>query len=115
MEKSSPFGRIEEISTEFGEAMCEILTVLAAEEHGLEEVGEDADGGFFNVSAEREEWHPGQGVPQRNSQGSEVKGLEEQPPKLEPELDLEAVQPPVAAEAVAVPAEGELQSSVKFV
>ena len=112
MEKSSPFGRIDEISTEFGEAMCEILTVLAAEEHGLEEVGEDADGDFFNVSAEREEWQPGQGVPQRSSQGSEVKGPEEQPPGLEPEFDLEAVQPPVAAEAVAVPAEGELQSSV---
>ena len=56
MEKLSPFGRIEEISTEFGEAMCEILTVLAAEEHGLEEIGEDEDSDFFNVSAEREEW-----------------------------------------------------------
>ena len=89
MEKSPPFGRIEEISTEFGEAMCEILTVLAAEEHGLEEIGEDADGDFFNVSAEREEWQPGQEVPQRNSQGSEMK---DQPPGLEPDLDLEAVQ-----------------------
>ena len=41
-----------------------------------------------------------------------MKGPEEQSPGLEPEFDLEAVQPPVATEAVAVPAEGELQSSV---
>ncbi len=38
MEKSTPFGRIEEISTEFGESACEILTVLSAEEHGIEEL-----------------------------------------------------------------------------
>ena len=28
MEKTIPFGRIDEISTEFGEAVCEILTTI---------------------------------------------------------------------------------------
>ena len=126
MEKSTPFGRIEEISTEFGEAACEILTVLSAEEHGVEELGEDPESGFFDVSAEREEWQPagrelqpGQGVlsqpvqvaPQEGSQGS-GDGPQGVPPGLEPDLDLEAVQPPVSPEAVAMPAVGSQPSSV---
>ena len=126
MEKSTPFGRIEEISTEFGEASCEILTVLSAEEHGVEELGEDPESGFFDVSAEREEWQPGgrgpkprqeissqpeQVGPQEGSQGSgdRPQGV---PPGIEPDLDLEAVQPPISPEAVAMPAVGSQQSSV---
>ena len=118
MEKATPFGRIEEISTEFGASECEILTVLAGEEHGIEELGEDPEGGFFDISAEREEWQPGQqvhrpeqGVLQDIAQGSGDKP-QELPPGLEPDLDLEAVQPPVSPEAVAMPAEGSQQSSV---
>ena len=126
MEKSTPFGRIEEISTEFGEAACEILTVLSAEEHGVEELGEDPESGFFDVSAEREEWQPTerelqprQGIlsqpvqvaPQDGSQGS-GDGPQGVPPGLEPDLDLEAVQPPVSPEAVAMPAVGSQPSSL---
>lgn len=108
MDKVSPFGRIEEISTELGGASCEILTVLGAEEHGLEELGEDMEGDFWNVAAEREEWQPGQ----QRARGSQPEALQEGPPGLDLDLDMEAAQPPAAAEAVAIPAEGELQASV---
>ena len=126
MEKATPFGRTEEISTEFGESSCEILAVLAAEEHGIEELGEDPEGGLFDISAEHEEWQPGerepqprqgvssqpeQGEPQERSQGSGDKP-QEVPPGLEPDLDLEAVQPPISPEAVAMPAAWSQQSSV---
>ena len=109
MDKVSPFGRIEEISTELGGTSCEILTVLGAEEHGLEELGEDIEGDFWNVAAEREELQPGQ---QQRARGSQPEALQEGPPGLDLDLDMEAAQPPAAAEAVAVPTEGELQASV---
>ena len=40
MEKSVPFGDIDEISSLLGEQMAEILTIAKAEPHGVEELGE---------------------------------------------------------------------------
>ena len=70
MDKVSPFGRIEEIRTEFGASSCEILTALGAEDHGLEEIGEDLEEGFWNIAAERGDWQPGQGAAQERAQAS---------------------------------------------
>ncbi len=108
MEKIIPFCRIEEISTEFGEATCGILTVLASEEHGLEELGEDIEGGSWNISAERDEWRRRQERPRDAGQ----ERPQEVPPGLDLDVDMEAMQPPVSPEAVAVPAERSLQSSL---
>ena len=80
MDKLSPFGRIEGVRTEFGASTCGILTVLGAEDHGLEEIGEDLEEGFWNIAAEREDWQPGQGAVQEKAQasGSSRKELREE-------------------------------------
>ena len=115
MDKVLSFGCIEEVRTEFGASSCEILTVLGAEDHGLEEIGEDLEEGFWNIAAEREDWQPGQGAVQEKSQPSgnaRKEPQEDLPPGLELDVDLEAVQPPVSLEAVAPPAENPGQSSI---
>ena len=97
MEKPVPFGDIAEISNLLGEQMAEILTIVTAEPHGLEDIGEIVEGEVNIPDVAQEELHP------------------ELPPGLQEEeegMDLEAAGPPTAPEAVAVPVEEVLQDEI---
>ena len=40
MDRDDPFRKISELSTEIGGQMCEILTIVSSNPHGIEELGE---------------------------------------------------------------------------
>ena len=96
MEKLVPFGDIAEISNLLGEQMAETLTIVRAEPHGLEDLGEIVEGEVNIPDVAQEELQP------------------ELPPGLQREegMDLEAAGPPTAPEAVAVPIEEVLQDEI---
>ena len=96
MEKPVPFGDIAEFSNLLGEQMAEILTIVTAEPHGLEDLGEIVEGEVIVPDVDQDELQP------------------ELPPGLQGEegMDLEAAGPPTAPEAVAVPVEEVLQDEI---
>ena len=96
MEKPVPFGDIAEISNLLGEQMAEILTIVTAEPHGLEDLGEIVKG-EVNIPD----------VAQEELQSELPPGLQE-----EEGMELEAAGPPTAPEAVAIPVEEVLQDEI---
>ena len=117
MDQSDPFRKIEEISSEIGGQMCEILTIVSSGPHGIEEIGE----------ALEEELHPGRAVPGQpgDSGASSSANPAAVPGGLPPGLgeqdvfdgeaereEAEAALPPVAPEAIAVADEAEVQDEI---
>ena len=117
MDQSDPFRKIEEISSEIGGQMCEILTIVSSGPHGIEEIGE----------ALEEELHPGRAVPGQpgDSGASSSANPAAVPGGLPPGLgeqdvvygegereEAEAALPPVAPEAIAVADEAGVQDEI---
>ena len=117
MGQDDPFRKISELSSEIGGQMCEILTIVSSNPHGIEELGEVVEEEIHPVhSAPEQREHSGASSSSRPLRipGGSPPGLDEDNifGDEDAEIGAEAALPPPALEAVAVPSEEVSQDEI---